>query len=104
MIYYWSDGPKKREVDYENGKQHGTAIKYREDGSKESEFPYVNGNRHGTEIGYHADGSKRLEIGYENGTKISEKQWDEDGNLVDQSTLNSESDSEKAVEDEKSPC
>ena len=33
------DGPKKREVVYENGKQHGTEIVYREDGSKESEIP-----------------------------------------------------------------
>jgi antitoxin component YwqK of YwqJK toxin-antitoxin module len=57
-------------------------IRYREDGSKETEIPDMHGKRHGTAIYYREDRPKWREIVWENGKRISEKKWDEDGNLT----------------------
>ena len=63
-----------------------TSILLRASGTKKSETTYVNDKMHGTQIWYNEDGSKKEERLYENGEEISEKEWDEDGNLIKEET------------------
>ena len=74
-IAYYSDGSKKSEYPFVNGKKHGTAIWHNEDGSKRSEISHMDGKKHGKWIGYRKDGSKSSESVWENGKKISEKEF-----------------------------
>jgi antitoxin component YwqK of YwqJK toxin-antitoxin module len=68
---------ERRGVWYTKGKAeqfNGTAITYYTDGSKKSEYPYVNGKKHGMWIMYRRDGSRSSETVYENDKKISKKE------------------------------
>ena len=83
-VWYNKDGSKSKESVYENGKLHGTEMRYTKDRSR-LETSYDNSKKHGTEVSYYPNGTKRYNkpwvngkqhgtaiTYYENGSKSSE--------------------------------
>lgn len=103
---WYSNGQKEYEAIFEDGKKDGLKTVWRKNGQKKEETPFKDGKEHGLETWWHENGQKHLErtlkdgkahglstSWYENGQKegeltvkdggvISEKRWDEDGNLL----------------------
>jgi hypothetical protein len=73
--WYWKDGTKRYENEYQNGQLHGLSIGWRPDGTKQWEAEWQNGQRHGLSIGWRNDGTKRWEAEYQNGKLINEKHY-----------------------------
>ena len=59
-VWYNKDGSKSKESVYENGKLHGTEMRYTKDGRR-LEIPYVEGKKHGMQIWYYETGNKKEE-------------------------------------------
>ena len=62
----------------------GVAVSKHDNGQKKWEGNWKDGKRHGLQTGWYEDGQKKKEVTYKAGKKISEKQWDEDGNPMGQ--------------------
>ena len=64
-----SNGLKKEERDYKDGKRHGPAIDYDwyENGQKKKEINYKDKERHGLSTWWHINGQKKSEIHYKDG-------------------------------------
>lgn len=69
---YYSNGQKKSESHYKNGKQTGLSIKWFENGQKEMEVNIRDGVQHGLATSWLEDGQKQFEVMYENGTIVSD--------------------------------
>ena len=67
-VWYNKDGSKNRESVYENGKLHGTEIRYTKDGRR-LEIPYVDGKKHGMQTWYYETGNKKEETPYVEGKR-----------------------------------
>lgn len=59
------------EIQYKNGKKHGLAKKYNEKGWLESETQYKDGLKHGFETKYNSDGTIASQKYYENGVNCT---------------------------------
>jgi antitoxin component YwqK of YwqJK toxin-antitoxin module len=83
-IFYYPNGQKKMEGDYnQNGQKHGKWIYWREDGKKWSEGYFFEGKDDGLRKTWHENGKKHYEGRYKEGTRIGTwKFWDESGKLV----------------------
>ena len=102
--YYSTNGQKKSETNYEDGKQSGLFTNWYENGQKKSETNYIEGKVNGLYSLWYENGQKKTEINYkdgevngmftwwyENGEKMSETnyidgkvngatiEWDENG-------------------------
>ena len=107
---YFSDGSKRAEVHYTDGRLDGVARQWYQDGTVKSETSYVNGQRHGSytlrdlegkllyEAMYQAgkldglatwwynNGQKRWETNYDNGARSGVwTQWTREGRVLGQS-------------------
>ena len=67
-VLYNKDGSKNRESVYENGKLHGTEMRYTKDGRR-LEIPYVDGKKHGMQTWYYETGNKKEETPYVDGKR-----------------------------------
>jgi antitoxin component YwqK of YwqJK toxin-antitoxin module len=102
--YYSTNGQKKSETNYQDGKQNGLFTSWYENGQKKSETNYIDGKVNGLYSLWYENGQKKTEINYkddeinglftwwyENGQKMSETnyidgkvngvtiEWDENG-------------------------
>ena len=67
-VWYNKDGSKSRESVYENGKLHGTEMRYTNHGRR-LETPYVDGKKHGMQTWYYETGNKKEETPYVDGIR-----------------------------------
>ena len=106
FYYENKNGQKKLEETYKDGIKDGKSILWDESGQKRSQGIYINGNENGLWIGWYGNGQKEYEETYKDGIKdgksilwdengqkrseetykegklISDKWWDENGNLM----------------------
>jgi antitoxin component YwqK of YwqJK toxin-antitoxin module len=79
--YYWDNGNKCWEYEYQNGQLHGKCIDWYENGNKEWEREYQNGQKHGKCIRWFENGNKYWEVEWQNGQLHGKDiRWDENGN------------------------
>jgi len=64
--WYYENGHKAQEVNYQNGIAHGKATYYFENGRKSKELIYQNGERHGRLTAWFEDGSVQNSCVYKN--------------------------------------
>jgi antitoxin component YwqK of YwqJK toxin-antitoxin module len=69
-IAWYKNGNKCWEEEYQNGQQHGKDIRWRQNGNKYWESEYQNGQLHGKSLGWYEDGNKRWEHEYRNGQRV----------------------------------
>ena len=77
------DGWLESETEYKQGLKWGLARRWSAPGQLESEAELQRGAAHGKERVWHPNGNLKEEGDYEFGITLSRKQWDEDGNLVE---------------------
>ena len=68
---------------YINGNENGLWIGWYGNGQKEYEETYKDGIKDGKSIFWDESGQKRSEETYKDGELISDKWWDENGNLME---------------------
>lgn len=78
--YYSSNGQKKSEANYRDGKLNGLFTSWYENGKKKSETSYINGEADGLFTWWYENGQKMSETDYidgkANGVTV---EWDENG-------------------------
>tara|TARA_B100001123_G_C15235937_1_gene997118 strand:+ start:224 stop:1018 length:795 start_codon:yes stop_codon:yes gene_type:complete len=80
---WYENGQKEVETTYSNGRQDGPHNEWYETGQKKNEVVYKDGREEGIWSTYRENGQKSWEGNYKAGELISEKDWDEEGNLVE---------------------
>ncbi len=84
-IEYYSNGQKKSEIEYHNGKIDGRSIKWYENGQKSEEVAWHNNKEHGKYIKWYQNGQKEIEINKRNG-RLNGKalRWNENGQKLEE--------------------
>ena len=77
--WYWH-GQKSYEYNYKDGADEGLQSEWYENGQKKYELTYKNGERDGLSTGWYENGQKMAEVTFKDGKEISSKCWDKDGN------------------------
>ncbi len=72
-VYYFDDGKKQREINYEHGKKNGELIEYYRSGKKMYIAHYQNDIANGKWIVFDENGNKVSETEYKNGQPVSDK-------------------------------
>ena len=67
FISWYENGRKENEENYEDGKQDGLATIWYENGQKKSETNYINGKVNGLYSLWYENGQKKTEINYKDG-------------------------------------
>jgi antitoxin component YwqK of YwqJK toxin-antitoxin module len=79
--YYWENGNKWWEYEYQNGQLHGKWIAWYKNGNKRWEREYQNGQLHGKCIRWYKNGNKCWEHECQNGQRYGKCiDWYENGN------------------------
>ncbi len=78
---YYESGQLRWEGNFKDGKREGIAKSYYESGQLWKEANLKNGKQHGLVREYYQNGTIKYIDTYEYGTMISQKKYDEDGNL-----------------------
>ena len=68
--YYYKNGQKCWEINYQNDQLHGKHIGWYKSGQKRSEIDYHQGQPHGKYIWWYENGQKQWEYEYQNGKRI----------------------------------
>lgn len=80
--YYNSNGKKKYDINYKNGKNDGLYSWWFENGQKESEVNFKNGKEDGLSTSWYENGQKQNEGTYKDGQLVEVKgRWNEDGSV-----------------------
>ena len=82
-IWYNENGQINSKGNYKDGKRFGKYTYYYENSQKKFEESYKDGIKDGKATLWDESGQKRSEETYKNGESISEKWWDENGNLIE---------------------
>lgn len=78
--YYSTNGQKKSETNYKNGKQNGLFTSWYENGKKKSETTYMDAEVNGLFTWWYENGQKMSETDYINGKANGVTiEWDENG-------------------------
>lgn len=86
-----SGGGVEYETEYKNGLPHGASKKWYSSGQLAYETECKNGVTHGREAYWYPDGSLKSEANYEFGIKLSLKAWNENGEIIEEFKIDSES-------------
>ncbi|PCJ11538.1 MAG: hypothetical protein COA98_07380 [Candidatus Neomarinimicrobiota bacterium] len=77
----YSDGEKKVEATFKDGKEDGLVTKWYKNGQKKNEGNYKDGEPYGLHTGWYKNGQKFGEATFKDGELIQETRWDEDGQI-----------------------
>ena len=83
---WWDHGVKQMVLNWENGVINGQFINWFSNGNKRVETNFKNGAPDGLSSRWHLDGQKLWDIQLTNGKVVSEKYWNEEGQIVDSAT------------------
>ena len=88
---FFSNGDLNHITTFQSGKRHGNYVMWYKNGQKEEEGTYKDGELHGKVTNWHKNGQKKHEAEFKNDELVSgsHKRWDEDGNLLKESWMNS---------------
>jgi antitoxin component YwqK of YwqJK toxin-antitoxin module len=81
--WYFEDGTKRREIDYQNGVYNGQMISYYPSGQQSVVMSFSEGSQNGLTTRWYQDGAKKFEGSYVNGLPSGLwKFWKEDGSIL----------------------
>jgi|TARA_B110000495_G_scaffold176487_1_gene168003 antitoxin component YwqK of YwqJK toxin-antitoxin module len=80
---WYENGQRKLEGTYKDGERDGLWTWWYEDGQKRSEGPYKDGKPDGLHVQWYENGKKRGEGTFKDGKIISQKEWNEDGSVME---------------------
>ena len=80
---WYENGQRKLEGTYKDGERDGLWTWWYEDGRKRSEGPYKDGKPDGLHVQWYENGKKRGEGTFKDGKIISQKEWNEDGSVME---------------------
>jgi antitoxin component YwqK of YwqJK toxin-antitoxin module len=80
---WYENGQKKKEGTSKDGERDGLWTWWYEDGQKRSEGPYKDGKPDGLHVQWYENGKKRGEGTFKDGKIISQKEWNEDGSVME---------------------
>ena len=82
IISYYSNGQKKTDFFYKDGKENGLFTQWYEDGQKKQEGTSKDGEWNGLLTSWWENGQKSSEINYKNDVIINVKgRWNQDGSI-----------------------
>jgi antitoxin component YwqK of YwqJK toxin-antitoxin module len=81
--YWYSNGQKKVEGSYKNGKKEGKWVYYYPSGKIRIIANYKENEMDGTNIWYYENGQKKKEAVFRNGVYLEKTEWDEKGNVIE---------------------
>ena len=84
----YNDGKYPYEINYKEGKNHGTGRCWHSNGQIWSEKNYKKGVLHGMSRHWYENGIQQDEEKYENGNRIYKRSWEKDGSEIDASDPN----------------
>ena len=80
-VSYHSNGQKKFEGSFKDGKLNGLCTSWYENGQKETEGKYKVGEGYGLWNIWYENGQKKSEATFKDGKLISHNRWNEDGSV-----------------------
>jgi antitoxin component YwqK of YwqJK toxin-antitoxin module len=81
--WFYENGIKKREINYQDGVYHGQLISYYPSGQQSVVMSFIQGVQNGSTTRWYQDGAKKFEGGYLNGNPSGVwKFWKADGSLL----------------------
>lgn len=81
-VTWYVNGQKSHEIEYKNGKPHGSSIAYYDNGQKCYQHHFRDGAESGPALGWHSDGSKAYTGTYTDGKRTGKWIfWNEDGSV-----------------------
>jgi len=80
---WYENGQRKLEGTYKDGERDGLWTWWYEDGQKRSEGPYKDGKPDGLHVQWYENRKKRGEGTFKDGKIISQKEWNEDGSVME---------------------
>ncbi len=83
---YYPDGKLKSVLNYKKGKLEGIALYYYQNGQLKERVNYRKGKRERTGTTYYESGKLKEEINYVDGKRESIKRYNENGELISEST------------------
>jgi len=84
MVEYWPGGEKKAEAELVGGRVHGRLTEWYEDGQEASRAEYRDGILHGEAAAWYEDGQKLAEVEFVDGEEVSRREWDAEGDPIEQ--------------------
>lgn len=81
---FYINGVPLLEQYYANNKEHGIGKKHYPNGALKSEYEYENGIKQGIQKDYDKDGLLQYETIYKDGKKVSRKEFDKSGKMIDE--------------------
>jgi antitoxin component YwqK of YwqJK toxin-antitoxin module len=82
-VVYWSNGEKKREYHYEDGKRNGLFTEWRRNGQKEWEKNYKDGKEDGLDTSWYENGQKKKKWNYKDDKSDGLwTSWSKNGNVT----------------------
>jgi antitoxin component YwqK of YwqJK toxin-antitoxin module len=97
------DGTLRAEQDWRLGRRDGMLREYSSSGRLLAEVPYKDGVLHGLGRWWHDNGQPAREKDVQAGTVLRRREWDEDGNLVDEYQLDANDELNQDVLKQKEP-
>ena len=88
-IAWHKNGQKASEANFKDGKADGLSVEWYENGQKwtegnwEAEENWKDGKMDGLWLKWHKNGQKAGEANFEDGKIVSQKDWDEEGKLIE---------------------
>lgn len=83
-VWYFDTGQVGSEMSYINGVLNGWSFGWHKNGQKESETFYINECVEGVNREWYENGQMKLDSEIRNGKSVWKKEWDEEGNLVNE--------------------
>jgi len=83
FVGWYENGQKRSEGNYKDGEQYGLYPTWHENGEKRSEVNIKDGLYDGLLTGWHDNGQKAHESNWKDGKIVSQKDWDEEGELIE---------------------
>ena len=80
---WYKNGQKSSEGTFKDGVKDGLEMNWYENGQKKSEYTLKNGKLDGLTTRWYENGQKKSEWTYKDGNKISKKEWNEDGSVIE---------------------
>ena len=81
--FRYENGQKQYEGTFKDGKEDGLYTWWYRNGQKKFERTFKDGKEDGLWTRWYKTGQKKSELTYKDGVEISEKEWNEDGSVIE---------------------
>ena len=89
-VYWFSNGQKKEEVNFKEGKKNGLLSGWYQNGNKRCEINYINDDKDGLSIYWYQNGNKKGEENWESGLPVGLwTEWHNNGKIYSEGVFRS---------------